>query len=133
MYKGHSLWDQEQERLDDYASNESGDKGPDYHAQEDYNAGGASQSDAYDSGHGKEEEKKKDEAKGIEKSVVDQEKKYDKKEVTAEDIKVKAASDVHQKTKSSDDTKKKKKEHKSIEDAINKAMKDEKEVIYVDD
>ena len=32
-----------------------------------------------------------------------------------------------------DDDKKKKKEHKSIEDAINKAMKDEKELIYVDD
>ena len=131
MYKGHSLWDQEQERLDDYASNESKDKGPEYHAQEDYNSG-SSQSDAYDSGKAKEE-KKKEEATGIEKDVIDQEKKYDKKEVTGEDIKIKAASDIRHGTQSSDDTKNKKKEHKSIEDAINKAMKEEKELIYVDD
>ena len=49
-----------------------------------------------------------------------------------EDVKKKAASEVHAGTKN-EDIKKDKKSHKSIEDAINKAMKDEKEVIYMDD
>lgn len=134
MYKSNSIWDKEQERQDDYTAG-SDEGGPDYKAQADYSSGGAS--DVYDSGKAGDEdkEKKNEEATGLEKDVADQGKKYEKKEdVSDEDIKKTAASEVHGGNISdSNDGKKKKKEHKSIEDAINKAMKEEKEIIYVDD
>ncbi len=130
MYKTHSLWDEEQERQDDYvAGSEEDDRV--YKSQTDYSSGG----EVYNSETAGGEDKDKEEATGIEKDVVDQEKKYEKNgEATDEDIKKTAASEVHGGSVSSpDDKKKKKKDHKSIEDAINKAMKEEKELIYVDD
>jgi len=128
MYKGHSIWDEEQEKYENIIPDK--EDSPEYHDQKEYNAG--EQSDIYNKEKGEEDEKKK-EATGIERNVEKEEKKYEKKEeATEEDVKKKAASDVHEGTKS-EDGKKGKKEHKSIEDAINKAMKEEKELIYVDD
>ena len=134
MYKGHSIWDEEQEKHEKYADTPDRDENkPEYHNQEDYASKEGKQSDVYNTGKA-EEEKKKEEVKGIEKDVTKEGKKYEKKEASEEDIKRKAASDVHEEGKKEiGEEKKKKKEHKSIEDAINKAMKEEKEVIYMDD
>ncbi len=133
MYKSNSIWDEEEKRQEKYNATPGKDKNsPDYHGQKDY-ASGESQSDVYNSNKAKEENKKK-EATGIEKEVKKEEKKYEKREnASEEDIKKKAASEVHDSTKNQGDDSKKKKEHKTIEDAINKAMKEEKELIYVDD
>jgi len=130
MYKSHSIWDEEQERQDDYVAGSDEDDRV-YKSQADYNSG----SGDYNSGTA-EDEGKKEEATGIEKDVNDEVKKYDKKEEASdEDVKKKAASEVRggKVSESDDSKKKKKKDHKSIEDAINKAMKEEKELIYVDD
>lgn len=133
MYKGHSIWDEEQERQEEKYTDTPDREGnkAEYHQQEDYASGKADQSDVYNAGKG-EEEKKDKEAKGIEKDVLKEDKKYEKKEASEEDIKRKAASEVHDESKKGD-IPKKKKEHKTIEDAINKAMKEEKELIYMGD
>lgn len=136
MYRGHSIWDEEQEKQERYANiiiDGEGHRGG-YHHNGDY-ASRDEQSDVYNKGKAEGREKKEKEVEGIEKDVMEQEKKYEKKgEAGDEEIKRKAASEVHEGTKKeSKEEKKDKKAHKSIEDAINKAMKEEKEVIYVDD
>lgn len=129
MYKSHSIWDEEQEKYENLPVHKDGDKA-EYKNQRDYNAG-EDQSDVYDSKRGDDEKKKKEDAKGIEKEVEKETKKYEKKEdATEDDIKKKAADEIRQGSSTSDKPKSKK-EHKSIEDAINKAMKEEKEVIYM--
>ena len=129
MYKSHSIWDEEQDKYDSIV-NEKQDS-PDYHDNKDYASN--EQSNVYSSEKAKEEENKK-EATGIEKEVTKQEKKYEKKEDSGEeDIKKKAASEIHDSTRNEDDSSKKKKTYKSIEDAINKAIKEEKELIYMKD
>ena len=130
MYKGHSLWDQEQDKYDGPIDKE---EGPGYKNQANYDASDE-QSDVYNSQKTDEENKKKDEEKGIEKELAKEEKKYESKEASEEDVKKKAASDVFEEKKRGIDKKgKNKKAHKSIEDAINKAIKEEKELIYMDD
>lgn len=136
MYRGHSIWDEEQEKQERYANivtdGEEGKEG--YHHDGDY-ASRDEQSDVYNKGKSEGGKKKEKEAEGIEKDVMEQEKKYEKKgEASDEEIKRKAASEIHAGTKKEEGMEKKdKKAHKSIEDAINKAMKEEKEVIYVGD
>lgn len=131
MYKGASIWDEEGEKYEKIKEETKVDI--DYHDQGDYNSGGG-KSDLYNSDKGKEDDKKEKEVTGIEKEVSKGEKKYESKGATDEEIKKKAASEVQKEGGSGDDSgKKKKKAHKSIEDAINKAMKEEKKVIYVDD
>jgi len=123
MYKG-TLWDQEQERYDSLITEGNN---PVYEGENAYSSSG--KADMYNSEKG--EEKKEEEHTGLEKDVVDQDKKYEKKEVSEEDIKKKAASEIHE--GGQEIRADKKKDHKSIEDAINKAMKEEKEVIFVND
>lgn len=136
MYRGHSIWDEEQEKQERYANivtdEEGGKEG--HHHEGDY-ASRDEQSDVYNKGKAESGKNKEKEAEGIEKDVMEQEKKYEKKgEASDEEIKRKAASEVHEGTKKEEGKDNKdKKAHKSIEDAINKAMKEEKEVIYVDD
>ncbi|MBW2989774.1 hypothetical protein KY358_05660 [Candidatus Woesearchaeota archaeon] len=133
MYKGHSIWDQEQERHERYDNVAAGrDKAnPGYGSNEAYSSE-SRQDDIYNTEKG-EKEKEKEGSKGIEKEL-DQEKKYSSKDkLSEEDIRKKAASELHKEGIEAKKSKKNKKEHKSIEDAINKAMEEEKEMIYVDD
>ncbi|MBU1005827.1 MAG: hypothetical protein KJ561_08395 [Nanoarchaeota archaeon] len=126
MYKSHSIWDEEKDK--DIPITKGG-PGIDYSQNAGYNSGGG-QSDVYNSQKAKEEEEKK-EANGIEREVEKETKKYQRNEqATDESLKVKAASEVNEGTKK-EDKDKKDKVHKSIEDAINKAMKAEKEVVYL--
>jgi len=123
---GHSLWDEEQDNQDKYASL-SKETGTDYNADK-YNSGG---NDLYSSNKSGDDKKKDEkEAVGIEKSVVDQTKKYEKRDASDDDIKKKAAVELSQESKPLN-LAEKKKEFKSIEDAINKAVKETKEVIFI--
>ena len=133
MYKGSSTWDKEQED-DDFIIHKDKQHGADYHKQADYASGGSTSSDVYNSQKAKDENEKK-EATGIEKDVEKEIKKYDKKEASEEAIRIKAASDIHSSSSSLRDDKaeKDKKAHKSIEEAIEKAIKEEKEVIHIKD
>ncbi len=133
MYKGHSIWDEERDKYGNIVPDREENKA-EYRNQEDYTSKGGEASDVYNTEKAEGEKKEKEEAKGIEKDLMGEERKYEKKEdVSEEDIKQKAASEVHEGVKSEGNNSKKKKAHKSIEDAINKAMKEEKEVIYIDD
>jgi len=127
MYKGHSIWDEEQDKYEKIKEETKTEV--EYQDQKDYNAG--DKSDVYNREKGGDK-KKEIEASGVEREVEKEEKKYEKKDVSEEEIKAKAASEVHKEGKK-DEGKGKKKAHKSIEDAINKAMREEKELIYVDD
>jgi hypothetical protein len=124
MYKGHSIWDEEQNKYENEIIQK--ENSPDYHGQGDYNT--KDQSEIYSSEKG--EEKREEDVQGIEREVIKEDKEYQGKEATEEDVKKKAATDVHHEAQKSET---KKKTYKSIEDAINKAMKEQKEVIYVDD
>lgn len=137
MYKSRSIWNEEQERQEEKYDNPlMGEDGniEEYRHHGDYASKDADPSDVYSAAKAGEEKKNK-EAKGIEKEVMEQEKKYEKKEETnEEEIKRKAASDAHESIRSEGkDGKHKKSEHKSIEDAIKKAIKEEKELTYVND
>lgn len=124
MYKGHSVLDEELSRQEKYASLAK-ETNTDYHAGG-YNSG--SGSDMYNSNKAGDDKKKEKEAAGLDKSVDDHIKKYTKKdEASAEDIKKKAASEIAEGIKVAE----KQKEFKSIEDAINKAVKETKEIIIV--
>ena len=61
MYKGKSLWDEEQDRYE--IESQEKEKSQEYQNQENYNSGGKA-SDVYNSEIS--EEKKEEEAKGIE-------------------------------------------------------------------
>lgn len=131
MYKGHSTWDGEQEKYDNIIIHRD-ESQLDYHNQRDYASGNFNPSDVYNIEKGEEDRKK--EETGIEKEVMKEEKKYQKREEgSGEEVKRKVASEIHEATKKEGEVKKDKKAHTSIEDAINKAMKEEKEVIYMGD
>lgn len=131
MYK-HSIWDEEQERYDNIITDREENR-LEYHHQRDYAAGGTTSSDVYNTERAEEE--RKEEETGIGKDIKEEDKKYERKEeVTEKGIKMKAASVIQEEGKKENrESQKKRKEYKSIEDAVNKAMKEEKEVIYVDD
>lgn len=154
MYKRHSIWDED--KLDihgsgyaggssggssgGYVSHKSGSK-EEYHKNEIYssNKEDALPSDDYRSRDGKEDDKKKQDDEK-EKTIVDaveQEEKYQKKEEQEEGLKSVARgfqqSSIENDSSSKPDNKDmKKKNTKNIEEAINEAIKEEKEIVHVD-
>jgi len=159
MYKRHSNWDEE--KLDihsdssGYAGNSSGgsstgyaghsskDSQQDYHKSEMYNATKPDEdkiSGSYGSKELKEDDKKKEED-DKKKNIVDtvkQEEKYQKKEPQEEEEFKNIAKDFQQSNNEheimADQNNKnlKKKQNKSIEEAIEEAIKEEKEIVHAD-
>lgn len=134
MYKGHSIWDEEEDKYDNHTGEISGDyhgggKG-DYRKQEDY-ASNEGKSDE-DYAKRQEEEEKKKEKSEFEKKVDDNlpQKKYAKKESPEEAVRKKAAEEIGREMEGEKrKVNKNSKSSKSIEDAIKKAVEEEKEVI----
>ncbi|MFH1642696.1 MAG: hypothetical protein ABIC04_07420 [Nanoarchaeota archaeon] len=129
MYKNNSLWDQEQDKYDKTPVGEiSGsykDKS-DYQNASEYNK---KESSADYNKHEKHKEKKEEKSE-FEKQVDDNlpHKKYEKKEDADEIVRKKAAQEIH-KNMHNEKAKPNKKTVKSIEEAINNAIKEEKEVV----
>lgn len=153
MYKRHSIWDEDKWDIHStgsssgsggsgggYAGHGSGSK-EEYHKNEmygnkenEFNPG-----EDYRSRDGKDDDKKKQDDEK-EKTIVDaveQEEKYQKKEEQEEGLKGFAKgiqqSSIETDSSSKPDNKNiKKKNTKNIEEAINEAMKEEKEIIHLD-
>ncbi|MBU1704963.1 MAG: hypothetical protein KJ922_06370 [Nanoarchaeota archaeon] len=121
-YKGHSIWDEEQDKYE--SGKHDKDVSVDYSKSDDYH--GNAKSDYHT---GETEEKKEKELTPFEKAIEENNpKKYDKKE--DESITKKAADQVF--TGVEETPKQRKAKTKDIEDAIRKAMKEEKELIFID-
>jgi|SRR3989338_7384453 len=146
MYKRHNIWDED--KLDihssGYAGGSSGGSSgskEEYHKNEVYssNKENALPSDDYRSRDGKEDDKKKQDDEK-EKTIVDaveHEEKYQKKGEQEEGLKSSAKGIQHSNIEhdsSSEPNNKdiKKKNTKNIEEAINEAIKEEKEIVHVD-
>ncbi|MEK6876483.1 MAG: hypothetical protein AABX63_03670 [Nanoarchaeota archaeon] len=145
MYKRHNIWDED--KLDIHSSGyaghghgSSGNPMEDYHRNEVYtNKQDALPSDDYRSRDGKEDDKKKQDDEK-EKTIVDaveQEEKYQKKEEQEEGLKSAAKGIQHSNIENDSSSKPnnkdtKKKNTKNIEEAINEAIKEEKEIIHLD-
>ena len=153
MYKRHSNWDED--KLDihssgfaggssggsgGYAGHSSGSK-EEYHKNEVYssNKENALPSDDYKSRDRIEDDKKKEDEEKERTIVnaVEQEEKYQKKEEQEEGLKSSAKGIQHsniENDSSSEPNNKdiKKKNAKNIEEAINEAIKEEKEIVHVD-
>ncbi len=146
MYKRHNIWDED--KLDihssGYAGHGRGSSGKpmeDYHKNEMYSSDkeNALPSDDYRSRDQKEDDKKKEDEEK-ERTIVDaveQEEKYQKKEEQEEGLRG-IAKGVQQSNIENDSLNKqkdkniKKKNTKNIEEAINEAIKEEKEIIHLD-
>ena len=154
MYKRHNIWDED--KLDihssgyaggssgsiggGYAGHSSGSK-EEYHKNEMYGnkENEFSPGDDYRSRDGKEDDKKKQDDEK-EKTIVDaveQEEKYQKKEEQEEGLKSFAKGIQHSNNENDSSSKPnnkdiKKKNTKNIEEAINGAIKEEKEIVHVD-
>ena len=153
MYKRHSIWDED--KLDIHSSSYSGGSsghfgagyaghGPgkekDYHKHEEYNKEKEfNPGEDYRSRDGKKDSKKKEDGEK-ERTIADavqQEEKYQKKEEKEEGFDAIAKGiqgsigneGAINKTK---DKETKKKNTKNIEEAINEAIKEEKEIMHVD-
>ena len=157
MYKRHSIWDED--KLDihssgsgyaghgpedkgvGYAGHGSKDSVGEYHKNELYNVGKTDEDKikgSYTSQEHKDEDKKKEDEQK-EKTIVDaveQEEKY-KKEEDQDEFQTIAKTMQHgmvenEQLENKDNKISKKKNNKSIEDAINSAIKEEKEIVHVD-
>jgi len=127
-YKGHSIWDEEEDK---YAAIKDQTEVHQDYSNDDYNSSEA-KSD-YNTGAGEEVEKKEGKKeKGLtefEKTIEDNNPSKQKEE-GEEQITTKAAEELFGGT---DDTPKEKRaKTKDIEDAIKKAIKEEKELIFID-
>ena len=153
MYKRHNIWDED--KLDihssGYAGSGSGSSGghaghisgskEEYHKNEMYssNRENALPSDDYRSRDQKDDEKKKDDEENGRTIVdaVEQEEKYKKKDEQEEMLKS-FAKGIQNSNIENDSSRKldnkdiKKKNTKNIEEAINEAIKEEKEIIHLD-
>jgi len=129
MYKSHSIWDEEKDKYEH--STGKPEKGADYHNKADYAAGEHGSSDVYNTAKKEDDKHKKDKSE-FERQVDDNlpQKKYEKKENEDDVIRAKAAEEIR-KGMDAEKTKvnKTSSTSKSIEDAIKKAIKEEKEVI----
>ena len=115
---------------------EKSDMGEDYkHEQYGANKEKDDYKEAEDYRKSDEKEEKKKEEEENEPSIEDTVKKEEKKEEEEQDVFKIAAQEIGQGMQQEEekDTKPKKKEHKSIEEAVNKAIKQEKETVIVDD
>ncbi len=122
MYKSNSLWDQEQERYEATGSPGQGYHGADYHSGEKYqeNPGEEYQKD--------EAAEVRTEKSDFEKTVDDNIPKYEKKEQGI--VIEKAAAEIRQEMEQeTEKVNKNSSSIRSIEEAINKAMKEQKEVV----
>jgi len=129
-----------------YAGHSSKDSQQDYHKNETYGANdpekdnikGSYSANVQEDDNKKKEDDEKDEEK--EKTIVDaveQEEKYKKEEEQEEEFKSVARdiqqSNVHNDSLNNQNNKEtKKKNSKNIEEAINEAIKEEKEIVHVD-
>jgi len=125
-----------------YAGHSSKDSQQDYHKNEMYNATKPDEDKikgSYGSNEQKDDDKKKEDEEK-EKTIVDtveQEEKYQKKDQEEEEFKS-IAKDFQQghiedeKIKNQNNKNLKKKQNKSIEEAIKDAIKEEKEIVHVD-
>ena len=127
VYHANKPWEKED---DDFITGDSSSPHERYSGDKEYGANPAKDYHRMD-----EQEGKKDDEKTIEDDVKKETAKYKSKDEDPEDkLKVKAAQDILRESKSdSKEAKKtKSKEHKTIEDAINKAIEEEKELIYME-
>ena len=153
MYKRHSIWDEDKWDIHSdkgssgsgYAGQDSDSSKQDYHSNEAYGANKPDEDKAnndYRAAEKEEEDKdKKNEEK--EETIVDavnQEDKYQKKEDEEDEFKT-VAKDIHQENienqniddkKGAGNKETKKKQSKSIEEAIKKAIKEEKDIVHAD-
>jgi len=141
-YKSHSLWDEEKDKYDidtgapggGYRSSD-GSKSDEYQSSLKYDKN--EQDDVYgskDKEEDKDKKKKEKEKSEFEKALDehDPRKKYQKKEDEEEVVKKKAAEEVFREMeKEKQKVNQNSKSSKTIEDAINKAVKEEKEVIHL--
>lgn len=153
MYKRHNIWDED--KLDihssGYAGSGSGSSGghvghisgskEEYHKNEMYgsNRENALPSDDYNSRDQKDDDKKKEDEEKERTIVnaVEQEEKYQKKEEQEEGLKSFAKGVQHSNIENDslnqpNNKDIKKKNAKNIEEAINEAVKEEKEIVHVD-
>ena len=142
MYKKHNIWDEDKWDIHNssssgYAGNKPGGSSDaqEYHKKDSYNSAVKEENkikDTYRALEQKEEEKDKETR---EKSIVDtieEEEKKQKKEEKDEDFNL-IKKEVRLETPEiKDDKEFKKKEHKTIEEAIDKAIKEEKDTVFVD-
>ena len=153
MYKRHNIWDED--KLDihssGYAGSGSGSSGghaghisgskEEYHKNEMYGnkENEFSPGDDYRSRDNKKEDQKKDDEEK-ERTIIDaveQEEKYQKKEEPEEGLKSDAKGIQHSNIENDSSSKPnnkdiKKKNTKNIEEAINEAIKEEKEIVHID-
>ena len=135
VYQAHDPLGEEE---DDRNYHRGGDDNPlDYHNKEGSEDTYASNpGDVYDSGEPNEDLQKEDEAEDtIEESLgfsEEDDKKYEGKEDESGDVVKAAATEVFQEGQQPESKKDQKNAKKSIEDAINKAIKEEKEVLHLD-
>ena len=152
MYKRHSIWDEDKWDIHSdkstYAGQGSGSKDStqEYHKDEAYSSSkkmyGSSDNpedklkDDYRSAHQEEEDKEKEkEDEDQEKTIVDtveEEEKKNQEEEQKDELKSVTQEIKQEHFEDKKDDKTKRKQHKSIEEAINKAVKEEKETVFID-
>jgi hypothetical protein len=126
-YKGHSIWDEEEDKY--AAIKDQTEITQDYSGNDDYNSSDAKSDYNTGADEEKEEEKKEKELTEFEKTI---EKNNPSKQEEGEEkgITTKAAEELFGGT--DDKPKEKRAKTKDIEDAIKKAIKEEKELIFID-
>ena len=129
MYRSSSLWDQEQDKYDSAIREITGQ----YHGDEKYSGkeGDYTSGDKQDDYIKKEDKDGKKEDKSEFEEKVDSNlphKKYDKKDGGNSEVRTQVAKEINQGIQE-EQKKPGKKSSKSIEDAIKKAIEEEKEVI----
>tara|TARA_Y100000310_G_C20624792_1_gene785270 strand:- start:186 stop:593 length:408 start_codon:yes stop_codon:yes gene_type:complete len=122
---------------DDKSYHRGGEDNPlDYHTKEGSDDVYSSKpGDLYDSGEQNEDLKNQDDdSETIEESLgfSEDDPKYEKKDEADDSVVANAANEVFQEGQQVESKQEKKNAKKSIEDAINKAIKDEKEVLHLD-
>jgi len=114
---------------------EAGGDGPDYEAMKLYDQG--KDDSLYESNKPEGEKKKQEENKGIESNIKNEERKFKQQDpdseesnISTEELHLRAAEEVSKGVRNNMGDRKHTK--KSIEEAINKAVQEEKEVIFLD-
>jgi len=129
MYKGHDVWGHDDLKKG-YSSGSSKDQA--YHSKEQYQNGKEKKGDELYNSHQKEDDEKKEEKWSELDEKVEKESKDRKKEEEHDDF-TKISKHISTSSGSAPEIKHKKtKEKKSIEEAIDAAVKEEKERIYID-
>ena len=146
MYKRHNVWDEDKWDIHHksdtkyaggsagYAGHAHGDNPSEYHKGENYNSGnpGEKLKDDYRSAHKKDDDKDKEKEKDTITDRLEEEEKKEKRKHEDDDAFQSIKKDFNPAMHLPEEAKKDEKHHKTIEEAISKAIKEEKKVIFMD-